>query len=68
MSEARPRERGAATGAPRRRRLPGFISDDDAGMGDVVKRATSAVGIRPCGGCQERARRLNAWISFSQWR
>jgi hypothetical protein len=50
----------------RRVRLPGFISDDDVGLGDVVKRATSLVGIKPCGGCAERARRLNNWMVFSK--
>jgi hypothetical protein len=46
-------------------RLPGFISDEDIGLGDVIKRATSAVGIRPCGGCGRRVRLLNRWIVFS---
>ena len=46
-------------------RLPGFITDKDVGLGDVIKRATSAVGIRPCGGCERRAAALNGWIVFS---
>jgi len=29
------------------------------GLGDVVKAATSAVGITPCGSCQKRAEWLN---------
>jgi hypothetical protein len=53
---------------PHRVRLPGFISDEDVGLGDVVKRATSMVGIRPCGGCIERAGRLNDWMVFSKRR
>ncbi|MEO7194207.1 MAG: hypothetical protein ABIZ05_05195 [Pseudonocardiaceae bacterium] len=53
---------------PRRVRLPGFISDEDVGLGDVLKKATSIVGIRPCGGCAERARRLNNWMVFSKRR
>ena len=40
---------------PYRVRLPGFISDEDIGLGDVIKRATSAIGIRPCGSCEQRA-------------
>jgi hypothetical protein len=53
---------------PRRVRLPGFIIDSDAdiGLGDVVKRATSLAGVRPCGGCAERASRLNNWMVFSK--
>jgi len=30
--------------------LPGFITDEEVGLGDLIKRATSAIGIRPCGG------------------
>lgn len=50
---------------PYKVRLPGFISDEDVGLGDVIKRATSAVGIRPCGSCEQRAAALNHWLSFS---
>jgi hypothetical protein len=50
---------------PHRIRLPGFISDKDIGLGDVIKRATYAVGIRPCGGCAKRAAALNRWLVFS---
>jgi hypothetical protein len=45
--------------APRRIRLPGFVHDEDIGLGDVLKRATAAAGIRPCGGCTRRAEALN---------
>lgn len=50
---------------PYRVRLPGFISDEDVGLGEVIKRATSTVGIRPCNSCAERAVRLNRWIAFT---
>jgi hypothetical protein len=46
-------------------RLPGFISDRDVGLGDVIKRATYAIGVKPCGGCQRRAAILNRWMVFS---
>ena len=49
-------------------RLPGFISEDEVGLGDVIKRATYAVGLKPCGGCERRAATLNRWISFSSRR
>jgi hypothetical protein len=45
--------------------LPGFITDEDIGLGDVVKRMTYAVGIRHCGGCAQRAAALNRWLVFS---
>jgi len=50
---------------PYRVRLPGFISDEDVGLGDVIKRATYAIGVKPCGGCQRRASVLNRWMVFS---
>jgi hypothetical protein len=43
-------------------RLPGFIIDEEIGLGDVIKRATSYVGIKPCGGCRRRAAALNRWM------
>lgn len=52
-------------GKPYRVRLPGFISDQDVGLGDVIKRATYAIGVKPCGGCQRRATVLNRWMVFS---
>lgn len=50
---------------PHRVRLPGFISDDEIGLGDVLKRATSYLGIKPCGGCEQRAAALNGWMVFA---
>jgi hypothetical protein len=46
-------------------RLPGFINDHDVGLGDAIKRATSYIGIKPCGGCGRRAAALNQWFVFS---
>ena len=50
---------------PHRVRLPGFISDEEIGLGDVIQRATYAIGIRACGGCERRASALNRWMVFS---
>ncbi len=50
---------------PHRIRLPGFILDEDVGLGSVVKRVTSSFGIRPCGGCEQRAARLDRWLAFT---
>lgn len=50
---------------PRQIRLPGFIKDEDIGLGDVIKRATTAVRIRPCGGCAKRAETLNRRVVFT---
>lgn len=54
---------------PRHRvRLPGFINDSEIGLGDVIKRATYAIGIKPCSGCDRRAAALNRWMFFSRKR
>jgi hypothetical protein len=50
---------------PRPIRLPGFLNEKDIGIGDVIKRATSYVGIPSCGGCKARAASLNRWLVFS---
>lgn len=60
-TDARERERG-----PHRLRLPGFILDEEVGLGDVMKRVTYAMGIKPCGGCEKRAAALNRWMVFSR--
>lgn len=50
---------------PRKIRLPRFVTgDEEIGLGDVVKRATAKVGIKPCGGCSARADRLNRAFVF----
>lgn len=53
---------------PHKVRLPGFITDEEIGLGDVIKRATSYAGIKPCGGCERRAAALNRWLTFSNRR
>ena len=45
--------------------LPGFIIEDELGLGDLVKTMTSGIGIKPCGGCQQRAAAMNRMITFS---
>jgi hypothetical protein len=47
-------------------RLPGFVRDEEIGLGDVVKRMTYAAGIRPCGGCEKRAAALNRRVIFTR--
>jgi hypothetical protein len=46
-------------------RHPGFITDVDIGLGDVIKRATHTLGIKPCAGCDRRAAALNRWFVFT---
>ena len=51
---------------PHRVRLPGFLIDEEIGLGDAIKRVTYAMGIKPCGGCEKRAAALNQWMHFSR--
>jgi hypothetical protein len=55
----------ASSASSHRIRLPGFISEKEIGLGDIIKRATSAIGIKPCGGCERRAAALNQWVIFT---
>jgi hypothetical protein len=56
----------AAKHEPLRVRLPGFVSDEQIGLGDVVTRITYAAGIKPCRGCAQRAAGLNRWMVFTR--
>jgi len=56
----------AAEHPTHRVRLPGFLVDEEVGLGDVVKGVTYAMGIKPCGGCEKRAAALNRWVHFSR--
>jgi hypothetical protein len=51
---------------PRKVRLPGFITGEEVGLGDVVKRVTYAMGIKPCGACERRAAAMNRWMAFTR--
>ncbi|WP_327733373.1 hypothetical protein OG749_05325 [Streptomyces nojiriensis] len=50
---------------PFRVRLPGFISDQEVGLGDAIKRTTSLVGLKPCTPCLRRAAALNRLVVFT---
>jgi hypothetical protein len=51
---------------PHRVRLPGFLIEEERGLGDVVKHVTYRMGIEACGGCERRAAALNRWMVFSR--
>jgi len=38
------------------------------GVGDLIARATHAIGIKPCGGCKKRQAALNRALPFGQSR
>jgi hypothetical protein len=66
MEQGKDNSQDADKGEPYRVRLPGFISDEQVGLGDVLKRVTYAAGIKPCGGCGRRAAALNRWMVFTR--
>jgi hypothetical protein len=47
-------------------RLPGFLIEEEIGLGDAIKRVTYTMGIKPCAGCERRAIGLNRWMHFSR--
>ena len=55
----------SSTAQPYRVRLPGFVREEDIGLGDLVKRTTASLFIKPCGGCERRAAALNRWLTFT---
>jgi hypothetical protein len=63
--ETEPSQKGKSQSAPYRIRLPGFVSDEDIGLGDVIKHGMSAIGVKSCASCARRADALNRWIVFS---
>jgi hypothetical protein len=63
--KAMPEEKINSEPQPCRVRLPGFVGDEDIGLGDAIKLVTYAFGIRPCGGCERRAAALNRWFVFT---
>lgn len=66
VREHRSSEAGHPERQSHRIRLPGFLIEDDTGLGDLVKKATYAMGIKTCGGCEKRAQALNRWVVTSR--
>jgi hypothetical protein len=46
-------------------RIPGFIIDEDIGLGGITKRALYVLGVKPCAGCDGRASKLDKILTFS---
>jgi hypothetical protein len=65
MNQDEPKAVDREVAATHRVSIPGFNAETEVGLGDVIKRATSLSGIRPCGACSERAASLNRWLVFS---
>lgn len=59
-------EKTDETPKPPRLRLPGFVREEEIGLGDLVSRTAAAIGVPPCGGCGRRATAMNRWIAFGR--
>lgn len=57
---------GSRQREPYRIRLPGFVREEEIGLGDMIKRATASIGLRACRGCVRRAAALNRWLVFTR--
>lgn len=68
MKRSKPKARPPDPGeVPAHRvRLPGFLIEEEMGLGDVIKRVTYAMGIAPCQGCEKRGAALNRWMHFTR--
>ena len=66
MKDEAQREQITPERQPYRVRLPGFIKEDEIGLGDLIKHVTYVMGIKPCGGCEKRATALNRWMVLSR--
>lgn len=64
--ESRTRPNKRRPHEPHRVRLPGFLIEEEIGLGDALKRVTYKMGIQPCAGCEKRAAALNRRIHFTR--
>jgi len=51
-------------GKPRRIHVPSLSEGAEIGLGELLKRTTTWLGIQPCDRCNRRARRLNGLLVF----
>jgi hypothetical protein len=65
-TEDRDESGGKVKHQPHRTRLPGFVKEEEIGLGDFIKRVTYAMGIKPCTGCEKRAAALNRRVRFTR--
>ena len=49
-----------------RMHLPGFLAEEEVGLGDVVKRTASYFWIKLGEGCKRRTAMLNRWLVFTR--
>lgn len=58
-------QNGPQSATPVRVRVPVGLQDgQQIGAGDLLKRFTSALGVKPCQPCEARAEALNRFLTF----
>lgn len=65
-SEDRNENPGTPERQPHRIRIPGFLIEEEIGLGDLIKKTTYAMGVKPCSGCEKRAASLNRWMRLTR--
>jgi hypothetical protein len=49
-----------------RMHLPGFLTEEEIRLSDVVRRTASYFWIKLCEGCKRRTATLNRWLVFTR--
>ena len=62
VSSSNERKENRESKPKHRLRLPGLLSDDDIGLGDVVEKTTYALGIQPM--LQLQAYANTRWVGY----
>jgi hypothetical protein len=57
-------ESGAFDSPMRTVPIPWSVPREPVGLGQLIKGATSRVGLQPCASCERRAQRLDRWVRF----
>jgi hypothetical protein len=57
-------ESGASDSPMRTVPIPWSLPREPVGLGQLIKGATSRVGLQPCASCERRAQRLDRWVRF----
>lgn len=58
---------GQPSQQPQPRQISVPFLQQETGLGDLIARATKALGATPCTPCEERRRRLNQQVQLSPW-
>ena len=66
MTKPTPQPERDSSRQPYRMRLPGFVSEEDIGLGDVITQTHIDAGNQALRGIAQRAATLNQWLVFGK--